>query len=154
MELEMALTHAQFQDWLDRYVAAWKSYDPQQIGGLFSDGVEYRYGPADDPVVGRDAIVNDWLSSKDDAGSYDAAYEPLAIDGDTHVARGWSRYFEADGSTLKDEYFNVYLCRFDADGRCASFTEYWMQNRDFARKAREKIAADAVAAAQSTARVG
>jgi hypothetical protein len=32
MELEMALTHAQFQDWLDRYVAAWKSYDPQQIG--------------------------------------------------------------------------------------------------------------------------
>jgi hypothetical protein len=154
MELEMALTHAQFQDWLDRYVAAWKSYDPQQIGELFSESVEYRYHPQLDPVRGRDAIVADWLSGKDDPGTYDARYEPVAIEGEDAVARGWSRYFEADGSTLRDEYFNVYLCRFDADGRCASFTEFWMQNRDFARKAREKIAADAVAAAQSTAPVG
>jgi hypothetical protein len=141
----MTLTHAQFKDWLDRYVAAWKSYDRQQIGELFAEGVEYRYGPADDPVVGRDAIVEDWLSSKDDPGTYDAQYEPLAIDGDEHVARGWSRYFEADGSTLRDEYFNVYLCRFDADGRCTSFTEWWMQNRTFARAARQKAIADALA---------
>ena len=41
----MTLTRAQFQDWLDRYVAAWKSYDPQQIGDLFSEDVEYRYHP-------------------------------------------------------------------------------------------------------------
>src|SRR4051812_23452458 len=130
MEPAMTLTHAQFQDWLDRYVAAWKSYDPQQIGDLFSEDVEYRYGPKDEPVRGRESVVTDWTDNKDDPGTYDAHYEPLAIDGDNHVARGWSRYFEADGSTLKDEYFNIYACRFDDQGRCSEFTEWWMQNRD------------------------
>jgi hypothetical protein len=149
MELAMALTHAQFQDWLDRYVAAWKSYDPQQIGALFSEDVQYRYGPADDPVVGRDAVVTDWLSGKDDPGTYDASYEPLAIDGGNHVARGWSRYFESDGSTLKDEYFNIYLCTFDEAGKCTAFTEWWMQRREFARAARQKAIDEALAAAQN-----
>jgi ketosteroid isomerase-like protein len=119
-----------FQDWLDRYVAAWKSYDAEQIGDLFSENAEYRYHPQDDPVVGRDAIVASWLEDRDETGTYDASYEPLAIDGDIHVARGTSSYFDADGE-LSDQYANVYLCRFDGDGRCTSFTEYWIRARRF-----------------------
>lgn len=122
-----------FQGWLDRYVEAWKSYDPQQIGDLFSENAIYRYHPQDEPVTGRDAIVADWLDEKDEPGTYDARYEPLAIDGDVHVAQGWSRYFDAQGEP-SDEYCNVYVCRFDADGRCAEFTEYWIQNREFRRQ--------------------
>src|SRR4051794_9871597 len=129
----MTLDHAQFQDWLNRYVAAWKSYEPQEIGDLFSADAEYLYHPQIEAVRGRDQIVASWLDGRDEPGTYDAEYEPIAIDGDSHVARGWSRYLEADGSTLKDEYFNIYLCRFDADGRCSHFTEWWMQNPEFAR---------------------
>jgi hypothetical protein len=143
----MSLDRAAFQDWLDRYVAAWKSYDPAEIGDLFSADAEYRYHPTMDPVKGREAIVASWMDNRDDPGTYDASYEPLAIDGENHIAQGWSRYFEADGTTLKDEYWNVYLVRFDDEGRASLFTEWWMQNRDFARAARQKIAADAVAAA-------
>ena len=36
--------------WLDAYVAAWKSYDRDQIAALFSDDVEYRFHPYDEPV--------------------------------------------------------------------------------------------------------
>lgn len=147
----MSLSHAAFQDWLDQYVTAWKSNDPQQIGDLFSEDCEYRYHPHSDPVVGRQAIVADWLKDPDDPTGFDARYEPLAIDGDNHVSRGWSRYFAPDGKTLADEYFNIYLCQFDDQGRCRSFTEWWMQDRGFARAAREKIAADAVAAAARSA---
>jgi len=121
------------QDWLDRYVDAWKSYDPQQIGDLFSENATYRYHPQDEPVTGRDAIVASWLDEKDEPGTYDAKYEPLAIDGDVHVAQGWSRYFDAQGKP-RDEYCNVYVCRFDGDGRCTEFTEYWIQNREFRRQ--------------------
>ena len=35
--------------WLDAYVAAWKSYDPEAIGDCSAEGVEYRYHPADEP---------------------------------------------------------------------------------------------------------
>jgi hypothetical protein len=136
----MTLDHGAFQTWLDRYVAAWKSYDPEAIGDLFNDGVEYRYHPQDEPVRGRDALVADWLRDRDEPGTYDARYEPLAIDGETHVATGWSRYFDAQGG-LSDEYSNIYVCRFDDQGRCSSFTEFWMQSRRFAQRSQGESAA-------------
>ncbi len=128
----------QFQGWLDRYVEAWKSYDEDKIGDLFSEDAAYRYHPQDEPVKGRVAIVNNWLESKDDPGTYDAKYEVVAIDGDMHVANGWSRYFDADGK-VRDEYLNVYLCRLDDAGRCTDFTEYWIQNREARKRALDEM---------------
>lgn len=131
----------QFQAWLDGYVDAWKTYDEAKIGALFADDVEYRYHPLDEPLVGRAAVVANWLESKDDPGTYDANYEVLAIDGDTYVARGRSDYFETPGGPLRDQYFNVYVCHFNDSGECTSFTEYWIQNRDIRRKARAELIA-------------
>ena len=128
-----------FQNWLDRYVEAWKTYDEQKIADLFSDDVLYKYSPQDEGLKGRDAVVQSWLDEKDDPDTYDARYEVLAIDGDTHVANGWSRYFDGPGGNLRDEYFNVYVCKFDANGRCREFIEYWIQNRDFRRRDREEL---------------
>jgi hypothetical protein len=128
-----------FQNWLDRYVEAWKTYDEQKISDLFTDEVLYKYSPQDEGLKGRDAVVKSWLDEKDDPDTYDASYEVLAIDGDTHVANGWSRYFDGPGGNLRDEYFNVYVCKFDADGRCREFIEYWIQNRDFRRRDREEL---------------
>ena len=48
---------AQVDRWLQAYVGAWKSYDPDQIGELFSKDVRYRYHPHDDPVAGRAELV-------------------------------------------------------------------------------------------------
>ena len=48
------------QAWLDRYVEAWKTYDPDEIGDLFAETATYRYHPYDeddDVVTGRAAIV-------------------------------------------------------------------------------------------------
>lgn len=131
----------QFQAWLDGYIEAWKTYDPAKIGALFSDDVEYRYHPVDEPLVGRAAVVSNWLESKDDPGTYDARYEVLAIDGDTYVAHGRSDYFEMPGGPLRDQYFNVYVCRFNDTGECTSFTEYWIQSRDIRRRQRADLIA-------------
>jgi hypothetical protein len=140
----MTLDRPAFQAWLDGYVAAWRSYDPTQIGALFSEDARYRYHPKDEPLVRRDAIVADWLDGADPQGTYDAHYEPLAIDGALHVARGWSRYFTAGGE-LRDEYWNIYLVEFDDAGQATSFTEWWIQDRVFARRARESAIATALA---------
>ena len=123
-----------FQEWLDRYVEAWKTYDPDAIASLWSEDAEYRYHPQDEPVRGRDAIVENWLEEKDDPGTYDAKYEVLAIDGDTHVAQGWSRYFTEPGGAANDEYHNIYVIRFNDRGEATSFIEYWIQNRDFRKQ--------------------
>ena len=123
------------QAWLDRYVAAWLSYDPDEIAALFTDDVAYRYHPYDDPIVGRDAVVASWLgeadsdgaSTRDTPGTYQAEYEPVAVDGDVVVATGTSSYRDrADGPIVR-VYHNCYLMRFEGDGRCREFTEYYMQ---------------------------
>ena len=133
------MTHDEFQKWLDGYVEAWKTYDPDKIGALFSDDIVYRYHPNDEPEVGRELLVSNWLQTRDAEGTYDAEYHPVAIDPDgTHVANGWSRYFESPGGAMRDEYYNVYICRFNDAGECTSFTEYWIQNRDMRKKAMQE----------------
>jgi hypothetical protein len=39
------MDHETAQDWLDLYVDAWMSYDPDDVSGLFSEDVAYRYHP-------------------------------------------------------------------------------------------------------------
>jgi hypothetical protein len=129
-----------FQDWLGRYVEAWKTYNPDKIGHLFSEDAEYRYHPQDEPERGRNQIVSNWLETRDEEGTYDAEYHPLAIDPDgLHVASGWSRYFETPGGNMRDEYWNVYVLRFNDAGECSSFTEYWIQNREMRKRAIDEI---------------
>ena len=93
--LETDMTRDDVQRWLDRYVEAWKTYDRTTIADLFGPDATYRYHPYDegDSVVhGREAIVRDWIepegdsSSRDEPGTYDAHYEPYAIDGNRAVA--------------------------------------------------------------------
>ncbi len=128
------MTHEDVQRWLDRYVAAWRSYDPGDIGDLFSDDAEYRYHPYDEPLRGRDEIVRSWTgpdgdaSERDEPDSWSAQYEPYAVDGDRAVAVGWSRYLATDDEPAK-LYHNCYLLRFDDNGRCSSFTEYFIKQK-------------------------
>jgi ketosteroid isomerase-like protein len=117
---------ASVSDWLARYVAAWKSYDRDAIGDLFSEDAEYRYHPYDEPARGRQTIVQAWLEDPDKAGTYDARYEPLAVDGEVAVAVGESTYLRDDGSVDR-VYDNIFVLRFDEDGRCREFTEWFMK---------------------------
>jgi hypothetical protein len=128
------MTHGDVQRWLDRYIAAWRSYDPLAIGDLFGEDATYRFYPYDDAIEGRSEIVRAWVapagneSARDEPGSWDAKYEPFAVDGDRAVAVGWSRYF-ATGDTPEKLYHNAYLLEFDGAGRCRSFVEYFVEGK-------------------------
>ena len=126
----MALTRETATTWLRAYVRAWETYDPDAVADLFSDDASYSYFPFDEPIRGRLAIVASWLEGKDPAGTYEARYEPVAIDGNLAVAQGRSRYFrDASKTELVREYDNVFLIEFDDDGRCRSFREWYMRPR-------------------------
>ena len=112
--------------WLGAYIVAWQRNDPDEIASLFTEDAVYSYGPFSADVVGRDAIARSWLEDPDEPGTWEAEYHPVAIDGETAIVNGRSRYFNADRS-LKDEYDNIFLIRFDANGRCAEFREWFMK---------------------------
>jgi len=126
----MALTRETAAGWLRAYVGAWETYDPDAVADLFSEDATYSYFPFDEPIRGRLAIVASWLEDKDPAGTYEARYEPVAIDGNLAVAQGRSRYFkDASRTELEREYDNVFLIDFDEAGRCRSFREWYMRPR-------------------------
>jgi ketosteroid isomerase-like protein len=120
------MDHDGVQRWLDQYVAAWASYDRDAIAALFSEDARYRYHPWDDWIESRAAIVDDWLSDRDEPESWSATYEPYAVDGDAVVAVGRSTYANPDGS-IRKVYENCFLMRFDAEGQCSEFTEFFME---------------------------
>ena len=130
------MDQAGFQRWLDAYVDAWRTYDEGAIGALFTEDAQYRFHPADEPVVGREAVVDAWVnpggnaSERDAPGTYLGEYEPYAVDGSRAVAIGTSSYFsDASRTTLERIYYNNWLLEFGDDGKCSSFTEYWMLPR-------------------------
>lgn len=129
------MDHEAAQDWLNRYVAAWLTYEPDEVAALFSDDISYRYHPYDVPIVGKEAVVASWLgedasdgaSTRDAPGTYGAEYFPVAVDGDTVVATGTSWYREAPDGPVVRTYENCFVMRFDDAGRCRDFVEYYLR---------------------------
>jgi hypothetical protein len=115
------------QAWLDRYVEAWRSNAREPILALFADDASYRYGPFDKPLLGRQAIADSWLKNPDPPDSWAATYRPIAIEGDLAVAHGRSQYFEEDRTKQRTEYDNIFVMRFDGQGRCIDFTEWYIE---------------------------
>ena len=131
------MTREDVDRWLGAYVEAWKSYDPRQIEALFAEDVVYRYHPEDDPIEGRAAVVASWLgedenedaSSRDEPGTYDASYSAVAVDGDVAVATGMSSYRKSPDGPVARIYDNCFVMRFDSEGRCREFTEWFMKRK-------------------------
>jgi hypothetical protein len=124
------MNREQVQVWLDRYVDAWRANDRAPIEALFTDDAHYRwrpYGGDQHAATGSSAIADAWLDDRDDPASWEARYEPYAVDGDRAVAIGESRYL-ATGDAPERTYSNVFLLRFADDGRCSEFTEYYMEH--------------------------
>jgi len=123
--------------WLADYIAAWKTYDPDQIGALFTEDIAYRYSPYADPIEGRDEVVKAWreegdypeAGTRDEAGTYDAEYRAIAVDGDLAVATGWSTYKESPDGPVARTYDNCFVMRLGEDGRCREFTEWYMRRK-------------------------
>lgn len=108
--------------WVDGYVRAWQSNDAADIGVLFTDDAHYYTSPFAEPWAGREAIIQGWTDRQDDPGSTTFRYEIVATTDTTAVVRGWTVYLDQPR-----EYSNIWLVEFAPDGRCQTFTEWWME---------------------------
>jgi ketosteroid isomerase-like protein len=106
--------------WLQGYLRAWDSNDPEHIGRLFTDDAVYYTAPFRKPWRGRDAIVQGWIDRKDEQGDWTFRHEVLGIDGDVAFVRGWTGY------KTDSDYSNLWVIRLADDGRASEFIEWWM----------------------------
>jgi ketosteroid isomerase-like protein len=124
--------------WLAAYTEAWNTYDREQIAALFSQDIAYRYHPYDEPIEGRDEVIKAWRAegdhpeagTRDEPGTYEAEYRCIAADGDVAVATGWSSYKDSADGPIARTYDNCFVMRFDSEGRCREFTEWFMKRKE------------------------
>jgi uncharacterized protein (TIGR02246 family) len=120
------MTRADFDQWLERYRAAWTTDDPQQIRALFTEDATYSPRPFSKPWEGRDAIVAKWIERGDSKAPWQFESEVVAVEGDTGVVKGLTTY-PAHDDQAEDAYSNIWVIRLEPDGRARSFAEWWVQ---------------------------
>ena len=113
---------ARFEHWVERYVRAWNSNDPEDIGALFAEDGRYRTEPYAEPWQGREEIVREWLGIKDEPGQTEFTYGVIATEGELGIVKGETIYKEPRG-----RYSNLWEIRLDAEGRCTEYVEWWMK---------------------------
>ena len=113
-------TLAAARAWLDGYLRAWASNDPDDIRAVFAPEAVYRYEPWTTVVTGQDAIVASWLDRRDEPGTYRFEGDVTAVDGRRAIVEGVTRY---DSGTV---YSNLWVIDLAEDGRAEAFTEWWM----------------------------
>jgi ketosteroid isomerase-like protein len=112
---------ADVDGWIRGYRSAWESNDPEEIIALFAEDAVYYTEPAAQPWRGRAEIVTQWLARRDEPGDATFDWTPLVTKAKLAVIIGRSIYRSGD------DYDNLWVIRFDDDGLCSAFTEWWMR---------------------------
>jgi SnoaL-like domain len=107
--------------WVTAYETAWRAAGTGELAGIFTADATYRQGPYDDPVSGLPAIGRMWEAERDGPGEvFEMSSEIVAAENDTAVVRVTVRY----GRPVAQEWSDLWIIRFAADGRCAAFEEW------------------------------
>lgn len=108
-------------DWVAAYERAWRSAGTGALAGLFTPEATYLQGPYDESVSGLPAIARMWEAERaGPAEVFRMTSEVVAVDGDTAVVRVEVGY----GDPVQEEFRDLWVIRFAADGRCAAFEEW------------------------------
>ena len=123
------MDRAGVERWIEAYRKAWATDAPEDIEALFSEDISYAPFPwprDNEPWRGRDTVVRNWIERGDSAFGWRFEHDVLAVEGDTAVIEGRT-YYDAREDEPADAYANLWVVRFNEDGRAREFTEWWIQ---------------------------
>jgi hypothetical protein len=110
------ITTQQVATWLEAYVHAWATAAADDIEALFTPDAEYHELPYETSWVGRDRIVEGWLSRQDwQEGGWTFDWKILMVTGDTAAVQGTGVYKKLG------TFDNLWVVTLDSYGRCSMF---------------------------------
>jgi uncharacterized protein (TIGR02246 family) len=113
-----------YERWVERYVKAWNTNDPEDIKALFADDARYQTEPYAAPWQGIDEIVSGWLAAKDEPGDTKFHYSVLVATDDLGIVKGDTAY-----KSTGRKYSNLWEIRLDDSDTCTEFVEWWMEKK-------------------------
>ena len=111
--------------WMEHYITAWTSNEPEDIRALFTEDAVYCTRP-DDPEAwtGREQIVERWIAGQDVPGDWTFEWKLLGVDGGRAFVQGRTDY-RGDSRS----YDNLWVIQLTGDGRATEFTEWYMPRK-------------------------
>jgi ketosteroid isomerase-like protein len=107
--------------WVAAYERAWRTPGTDALAEIFAEDARYSQGPYREPVLGLAAIAAMWEDERDGPDEvFRMSSEVVAVDRDTAVVRVEVAY----GDPVVQEYRDLWVMRFDSDGRCVSYEEW------------------------------
>jgi SnoaL-like domain len=122
-----------FEVWLQQYGDAWERQDADAAADLFSMDTKYYETPFDAPMTGREAVRSYWNEGTTLQRDISFGYDVLAMNGETGIAR-WTSSFRRVPSGVAVRLDGVLTARFDSEGRCSEFREWWHRKEGSGRR--------------------
>jgi mannose-6-phosphate isomerase-like protein (cupin superfamily) len=120
-DTEATIDAARLMAWVAEYEHAWRAPGTDLLDRLFTEDATYLVTPYEPEVVGLPAIRVFWDDERDGPEEvFTMSAEPVACSGDTGVVRVHVRY----GEPVVQEYLDLWVVRFGADGRAMRFEEW------------------------------
>lgn len=111
--------------WMEKYIAAWETNEPEDIRALFTEDAVYFTRPEDkDAWRGREQIVDRWLKAGDEPEEWTFDWRLLGSDGALAFVQGFTHYLGD-----RPSYDNLWVIRLEPDGRASQFTEWFMERK-------------------------
>jgi SnoaL-like domain len=118
------MNRSDVEQWVEGYERAWRTAGTDRLGDLFSPDASYLASPWAPPVEGLTAIARFWEDEREGPGeSFTMAREVLAVEGPTAVVRV-SVDYDQGPATPAQRWRDLWVIRFDDDGRCVAFEEW------------------------------
>lgn len=115
MTTATTMPQAQIDEWVQAYLHAWTTNDPNDIAALFTETAEYHEKPYETAWIGRDAIVTGWRSRWQwQSGGWTFAWATSSIAGNCATITGVGHYAELG------DFDNTWTVTFDG-GLCSRF---------------------------------
>jgi SnoaL-like domain len=115
------MDHAAVQRWVEGYERAWRTAGTDELSQLFAPEATYLVSPWARPVDGLAEIGDLWEREREGADeAFTMTSDIVAVDGDTAVVRIAVAYGDPGGRRWRD----LWVLRFDGDGRCTAFEEW------------------------------
>ena len=115
------MDRAALERWIEGYERAWRTPGTAGLARLFASDATYLNAPFQEPTRGLEAISRMWEAERQGPDEpFEMESDPIAVEGDTGVARVEVRY----GPPRAQLYRDIWIVTLDGEGRCTSFEEW------------------------------
>ena len=121
------MNYQQFETWLQKLGQAWKQGDANAAALLCTDNVIYYENPLDKPLLGRNAVYNEWLNVPKSQKNINFSCDILHIEKHIGIAH-WSASYTSIRTKKQVKLDGIFIISLNNMGLCTEFRQWWISS--------------------------